>query len=265
MNKVSRINSENVLLCSDLHLNSENFDITKTFCNWLKKNCCECSPVERPEWVLVLGDFFEHWIGDDLLLAKINYDYKDIVESIRDCFSQLRKFEVSIGIMHGNRDFLIGEKLLNYLHSYQLDSSVVLISKSIGKILLLHGDELCTHDTEHQIFRKLVNSREWQSKFISNPIEKRQEIANSIRKKSEFGKKEKSKHMMDIDPHTAEKFLKKNNSKFLIHGHTHLPGRSFLPSGKERWVIPNWTVDNHGRVCGGGIQIKKKEIKQILI
>ena len=265
MNKVSRINSENVLLCSDLHLNSENFDITKSFCNWLTKSCCECPPVERPEWVLVLGDFFEHWVGDDLLLAKINYDYKDIVDSIRDCFIQLRNLGVSIGIMHGNRDFLIGEKLLNHLHSCQLDSSVQLISKSKGKILLLHGDELCTQDTDHQNFRKLVNSKEWQSQFISNSIEKRQEIANAIRLKSELGKTVKSKQMMDIDPHTAEKFLKTTNSNFLIHGHTHLPGRSFLPSGKERWVIPNWTVDKQGRVCGGGIQIKKKEIKQILI
>ena len=263
MSKVSEINAENVFLCSDLHLNPNNKMITTSFCNLLKRVCFSCRPADKPDWILILGDFFEHWVGDDLISTTNHYDYKNIIEMLKECFNEIHKLKISVGIMHGNRDFLIGSKLLNHFYACQLASSVRLTSKFKGNILLLHGDELCTQDTQHQEFRKLVNSLEWQSKFKSLPIDERMSIANSIRSKSEGEKKDKSLEMMDIDPQTADKFLQETNSEILIHGHTHLPGRNLLPSGKERWVIPNWTVDSLGNVCGGGIQIKNDKIVQI--
>ena len=99
--------------------------------------------------------------------------------------------------MHGNRDFLMGEKLLKHIHAQQLDNLVKLkSSQNANDILLVHGDELCTDDTKHQIFRELVKTSHWQEQFKSKPIIERQKIANSLRSQSETEKAAKTMKIM---------------------------------------------------------------------
>jgi UDP-2,3-diacylglucosamine hydrolase len=262
---ISRIKAQSVLICSDLHLSPENLTITNFFCEWLVKYCDKKNPQERPQWLLILGDLFDHWIGDDLINPKNRHSYEKVIKCLKECFFSLQTLNISIGIMHGNRDFLMGDQLLSHLHAKQLAPTVILKSnEKTYDILLVHGDELCTDDAQHQIFRNLVKTSDWQNQFKSKPLFERQKIADSLREKSEEGKKIKTAEVMDVNLKAADVLLKKNNAHVLIHGHTHLPGTNILPSGKYRWVIPNWTVDDLGKVKGGGVQIKKNIISQIL-
>ena len=264
MKKISEINSEKVLICSDLHLSPKNIPITISFCNWIKKYYDQ-SENQQEGWFLILGDLFEHWVGDDLIYSSNDYEYKEIIELLRNSFQFLNNINVKIAIMHGNRDFLIGNRLLQYLHYHQLEPTIVLKSHKALNILLVHGDELCTDDKQHQVFRQTVNSKEWQNQFFSKSIDERLELAKIYRNKSETSKKEKSSFMMDINPQAADQLLERHDSQILIHGHTHLPGHSKLPSGKNRWVIPNWTIDNVGKVRGGAIQVNKNIVTQLSI
>jgi UDP-2,3-diacylglucosamine hydrolase len=261
---ISKIEAKNVLICSDLHLSPENLIITDFFCKWIISQCKNGDDQDKPEWVLILGDLFDRWIGDDQIKSGKDAAFRNVLNKLKKCFLSLKSLNISVGIMHGNRDFLMGSELLAHIHSQQLESEVKLISSgNKSGILLVHGDELCTDDTQHQIFRKLVKTNDWQNQFKSKSLIEREKIAESLRTKSEAGKKTKSKIIMDVNPLSADIFLKKNHADVLIHGHTHLPGKNILPSGKHRWVIANWTVDNYGKVNGGAIQVKRNEITQI--
>ena len=261
---ISKIKAENVLICSDLHLCPENLAITNFFCKWVLSQCDKKTSQSRPEWLLILGDLFDHWIGDDLISSERKDAFTNIIYKLEKCFLTLKSRNIAVGIMHGNRDFLMGDQLLKHLHARQLNNLVKLRSLEKKKdILLLHGDELCTDDTKHQIFRKLVKTSEWQEKFKSKPIDERQKIAKSLRNQSETEKAKKAMEIMDINPNSADFFLANNNADVLIHGHTHLPGRNILPSGKDRWVIPNWTLSDCGKVTGGAIKVIRNKISQI--
>ena len=262
---ISKIKAESVLICSDLHLSPENLPIANFFCDWVTKYCLRGDLKEKPQWLLILGDLFDHWVGDDLIYSEKRYSFDKVIKSLKECFLCLKKLDISIGIMHGNRDFLMGDQLLSHIHAKQLAPMVKLqFNESKDEILLVHGDELCTDDIQHQVFRKMVQTSDWKKKFGSKPLIERQKIAGSLRASSEEGKKLKSMEIMDVNHKAVETLLKKNNAYMLIHGHTHLPGKTTLPSGRLRWVIPNWTFDDYGNVHGGALYVKRNVVSQIL-
>ena len=59
------------------------------------------------------------------------------------------------------------------------------------KILLLHGDTLCTDDLDYQEFRLMVRSEKWQNEMLSKPLDERLMIAEALRKKSKEANMEK--------------------------------------------------------------------------
>ena len=55
----------------------------------------------------------------------------------------------------------------------------------------MHGDSLCTDDVEHQRYREIVLSPEWQSAVLELPITERLQRALNMRMQSETGKAKK--------------------------------------------------------------------------
>ena len=132
-----------VFFISDLHLQESRPELTEAFINFLAKK------INSEDELYILGDFFEQWIGDD----HENQFISLIKKNLREKTTSGSK----IYFMHGNRDFLIGKKFCNDVHSILLDDPHELeISKK--RILLMHGDSLCTDDKDYQEFRSLVLS-----------------------------------------------------------------------------------------------------------
>ena len=261
MQNIKEIKTKKALLCSDLHLNEETKDITETFCFWLKKNCILTNKQDQPEWLLILGDLFDAWIGDDYL--SFNKDSTPL-KDLKNIFFNIKEAGTSIGIMHGNRDFLLGQKICDSFYAQPLHSTVRLVRRTSPVILLMHGDELCVGDTDHQQFRRIVRSKEWKSSFLKKDIEEREIIAKNMRLNSNKSKKNKLMSVMDIDDFEAEMYLKKNKAEVLIHGHTHLPGKYKLKSGKDRWVIPDWKKSKN-KIIGGGIKVTLNSITNLSV
>ena len=67
--------------------------------------------------------------------------------------------------MHGNRDFLMSKSFCKK-YGMQLIKDPTVISLYGKKILLMHGDTLCTDDVEYQKYRKIVRSMEWQQEML---------------------------------------------------------------------------------------------------
>ena len=56
------------------------------------------------------------------------------------------------------------------------------------KILLLHGDTLCTDDHEYQNFRSMVRSSAWQKEMLSKSLKDRLTICKQLKRKKYRGK-----------------------------------------------------------------------------
>ena len=216
---------------SDLHLQS---DMPATFSAW--HNYLQCTPANA---LFILGDLFEVWIGDDVLNNPHSFEAR--------CTRALTQaaHRLSIYIMHGNRDFLMGKVCMQACQATLIDDPCVLVTP-LQRYLLTHGDALCTGDTAYMEFRSQVRTKDWQYAFLSQPLEQRQKTATQMRLQSE-ARKQLAESFTDINSALALEWLEKNHAQHLIHGHTHQPAQHLLSTHHSRWVLSDWDLDSSPR------------------
>ena len=250
---------ESAVLCSDIHLSTSTDKISTAFIHWLQESCLGGIKA-KPEWLLILGDLFDAWIGDDILETANPPEYLIWLVSI---LKEISQSGVKVGIMHGNRDFLIGENFCKKTHAKLLPQEILLShNQSKFNYLLMHGDQLCTDDIEHQEFRKMVLSPNWRNIFLKKDISNRLLIASKMRKESNYAKSKKKQEIMDINVSEVEKQLNLSDASVIIHGHTHRPGSYELPSGRKRIVLPDWRIFKD-KLSGGGLLLKSSGLYQL--
>ena len=213
---------------SDLHLQEDRPDITQAFIGFLDTTAKEA------ERLYILGDLFEAWIGDDLKT--------ELSLIIKEKLSLLNDSSTIIFAMHGNRDFLIGEKFCEDTGITLLDDPCKL--ELFGKAtLLMHGDLLCTKDVDYQEFRNASRDPQWRKEFLNKPIEEREKIAKELRSASKRATNLKNEKIMDVSPEAVEEIMASYNTQLLIHGHTHRPKVHSLKingTSAQRIVLGDW-------------------------
>jgi UDP-2,3-diacylglucosamine hydrolase len=144
--------------------------------------------------------------------------------------------------MHGNRDFLIGERFARATGTVLLnDPSVVELFGT--RVLLMHGDTLCTDDVAYQQFRARVRNPAVQREFLAKTLAERRSIALALQQQNAVTKQTKTEEIMDVTPSEVERTFRAHDCRVLIHGHTHRPARhEVLVDGRrcERWVLADW-------------------------
>ena len=182
------------------------------------------------DFLFILGDLFEYWIGDD-------------ANQFNSVVSALQGLKSKIYFIPGNRDFLIGPKFLNKTNINILQDPT-LIQLGNQEAVILHGDTLCVDDKDYQEFRTLVRSEKWKKNFINLEIDKRLEICKDLRKKSSEAQQSKSDFLMDVNEEEVKKLFKDLNfPQIMIHGHTHRPKKhEYLLDNNicNRWVLDDW-------------------------
>ena len=160
-----------------------------------------------------------------------------------------------IRLMHGNRDFLIGQKLARRYHFDIIDDPYI-DNFSDQPAMLMHGDLLCTDDIAYQNYRRKARSKTIQRIFLLLPLFLRERIAQSLRGTSEKATSDKPADIMDVNQQTVEETMRKAGINLLIHGHTHKPGiHEFELDGKKvtRIVLGDWYKDgNYLRINDDG-------------
>ena len=216
-------------LLSDVHLNASQ---PGTFAAWSKHLLN--TPADA---VLILGDLFEVWVGDDARHAGFEAECADVLRAA----SQRR----ALAFMPGNRDFLVGDALLAEVGMQRLADPTVL--EAWGQHLLLtHGDALCLADVDYQRFRAQVRSEAWQAVFLALPLAARQTQARAMRDASTAHRLQAQARMMplgEVDDAAAAAWLHQAGATTMVHGHTHRPGRHALPGGGQRIVLGDWDFD----------------------
>ena len=218
---------------SDLHLMPEE---PATFAAWSRYMAGTTADA-----VFILGDLFEAWIGDD----------SDIPGSFEGQCGQVlgdTAARVPVYLMHGNRDFLVGQPFLG-AHGVHFLADPTVLDWTGARYLLTHGDLLCTDDVAYQQFRRQVRSGDWQRAVLARPLAERQVMAQQMRAQS-VAEQAKGVVYADIDAALAREWLAHAQAATLIHGHIHRPGDHVLgldAAGRtqRQVVLSDWHIDGH--------------------
>jgi UDP-2,3-diacylglucosamine hydrolase len=214
---------------SDIHLCPQR---PQTFAAWAAH--MRHTPADA---IFLLGDVFELWVGDDCLKTS-GFE--------AECAAVLQEASAhrTVGLMVGNRDFLMGSALLRDCGLMALSDPTIVIAFG-ERALLSHGDALCLADTDYQRFRSLVRSAPWQADFLSKPIAERRDIAQQIRLASMASRESAPNANLgdEIDTATAVQWMHEAGAPTLIHGHIHHPCTETLAPGFVRHVLSEWECD----------------------
>jgi UDP-2,3-diacylglucosamine hydrolase len=216
------------LFVSDLHLDAARPRITRLFLDFLE------TPARNAEAVYLLGDLFETWIGDD--------DDNPLGSAVMDGLRACVVSGTPVHLMHGNRDFLLGDRFVARTGCRLLDDPAC-IDLYGSAVLLMHGDTLCTDDMEYQAFRTRVRNRRWQQGFLQQPIEARRTAARELRCVSRMRANKTPESISDVNHQSVVRVMTHHGVQCLIHGHTHRPAiHEFEIAGKpaRRMVLGAW-------------------------
>lgn len=220
------------LFISDLHLDESRPDITQAFFEFLDQRALIADEL------FILGDFFEVWVGDDedsTFAAQVRAKLKKVSDNGTELF-----------LMRGNRDFMLGRAFAESIGATLLEDPTV-IDLYGERVLLMHGDSLCTRDLEYMKFRKQARSEEFQNMLMSQTLDERRALAAQLRQQSKSMNSLKAEDIMDVTPEEVAKAMDLAQVRVMVHGHTHRPG--YYPveldheERGERIVLGDWEAD----------------------
>ena len=216
------------LFISDLHLDASRPAATQAFLQFLENDAL------KADALYILGDLFEAWVGDD----DPNTHYFTIKRAIR----KLVDGGIPVYFMHGNRDFMIGSGFANET-GVQILEDPYKVTMYGQKILLSHGDILCTDDVRYQRVRQMVRNPEWQAQMRAKPLKERLRISKEARRQSLEQTINMSLDIMDVNQDEVKRVIQKYKVDVLLHGHTHRPGIHDVQVGNRkarRIVLGDW-------------------------
>lgn len=217
------------LLISDLHLSGAVPGTLARFREFLEQR------VAGSDALYILGDLFDTWVGDD--------DDSPPAPEVRRWLRALVDSGTPVHIQHGNRDFLIGEAFCEQSGATLLEEEAV-VTLSGRRVLLMHGDTLCTDDTAYQQARQLLRNPDFISDFLGKTLAERAAIADGYRRQSGEATSLLAAEIMDVNAGAVAAAMARHGVDFLVHGHTHRPGRHSLQDGTaERIVLGEWHPD----------------------
>ncbi len=216
------------LFISDLHLDQSRPQITRLFVDFVHNEAVHAQAL------YILGDLFEAWIGDDAADATAG--------QVAAALETLHDRGVPCFYIHGNRDFLLGDAYARRARMTLLpDPSVIEIEGE--RILLMHGDALCTDDAPYQAFRAQSRVAKWQRDFLARPIAEREAFAVQARAESRRYTRSVEDAITDVNARAVSAAFTRADVRRLVHGHTHRPRRNSLEvdgTTAERIVLGDW-------------------------
>jgi UDP-2,3-diacylglucosamine hydrolase len=231
--RLKALSNRPVYLIADLHLEVGTPATTQLLLDFLT------GPVREAEALYILGDLFEVWIGDDAP--------SETARQVSRALKELSNQDIAIYFLCGNRDFLLGEKFCAESGMQRLEEPVRLEYRGPATALI-HGDTLCTDDTDYQQFRAKVRDPEWQRRTLSRPLWWRRILARFARSISQRRNRSKSAEIMDVNADAVAEAFRMVQIDRLIHGHTHRPAIHRLEvDGRavNRIVLGDWH-ETHG-------------------
>jgi len=216
------------LFVSDVHLGAESAAAIGQFLEFLRAHAA------RAETLYILGDLFESWVGDD--------DRSDAAQQVCAALLELTGSGVPCFVLHGNRDFLLGAGF-EARSGCRLLADPVVAELDGERLLITHGDALCTDDHSYQELRSIVRRPDLQRRFLALPLAHREILADEVRAGSRRHTARTVPTIMDVNGEAVERAFRAARVRRMIHGHTHRPGVHDLSvdgASVQRIVLGAW-------------------------
>lgn len=229
------------LFISDLHLAPERPAMVGLFLDFLQGRA------RSAEALYILGDLFEYWIGDDA-------GHAPEVQPITAALRTLTQSGVPVYVMHGNRDFLLGAEF-EAATGCRLLADPSVIDLHGERVLVMHGDTLCTDDVDYLKFRAMVRNPPWIAGFLAKSIPERLAMVREVREVSKTAMAAKKPEIMDVNTDAVAAAFHAHGVRHLIHGHTHRPAQHrFDLDGQpvQRTVLGDWYDQGSVLSCDAG-------------
>jgi UDP-2,3-diacylglucosamine hydrolase len=218
------------LFVSDLHLSSQRPEKVTLFKKLM------AGPAKQAEAFYILGDLFDDfWIGCD----DQHPPNPEVISSLLDYSNDK---QTQLFIMRGNRDFHLSKDFATATGCTLIDDpfDIVLDGK---KVLIMHGDTLCTDDVKYQKWRSFITNPfvKWIYSIMPLPLRKR--ISHGVRGYAAEAVQKKAPGIIDAAERTIIETMNKFGVETLIHGHTHRQAmHEFKLNGKPatRIVLGDW-------------------------
>ena len=216
------------LFISDLHLDDRRPETTALLLRFLAEEA------HSADALYILGDLFEFWLGDDVP--------SKCAVAVAAALAELKTRGVPCFFMHGNRDFLVQQ-------DYAESAGMTLLPEEHvadlygERVLLMHGDSMCTDDIPYQQFRSLVRNPLWQQDFLAKTPAERLQTAVEARDASAAHKDTVDMNIMDVNAGQVLDRFARHGVYRMIHGHTHRPATHELQvNGRtaQRIVLGDW-------------------------
>ena len=233
------------LFVSDLHLDAACPEIARQFHAFLE------SEARSAEALYILGDLFEAWLGDD--------DPDPAARATVRALRALTDSGVPVFVMHGNRDFLLGERFCRETGATLLPDGTV-IELCGERAVLMHGDALCTDDASYQRLRRIVRNPMVRGIFRIMTLNQRRALAARMRSGSRAHVGMTAPEIMDVNAEAVAHAFREAGVRTMIHGHTHRPAVHPLEidgAPAKRIVLGDWyTQGSVLEVSAGGFELR---------
>ena len=197
------------LFVSDLHIDAQHREIARQFVGFLEGEAAGADAL------YILGDLFESWVGDDAPDA----DQEHVIGAL----AALAGRGVPCFVMHGNRDFLLGPTFCRRA-GVQLLPDPVIVTLYGERVLVMHGDALCSDDRAYQRLRATVRDPDWQRRFLKLSVAQRRALAGAARAGSRAHTAQLDEMIADVNATSVAAALRAAGTATVLHGHTHRPG-----------------------------------------
>lgn len=233
------------LFVSDLHLDAASPEIARRFHAFL------AGEARSAEALYILGDLFEAWLGDD--------DPDPAARATVGALRALTDSGVPVFVMHGNRDFLIGERFCRETGATLLPDGTV-IDLHGERAVLMHGDALCTDDASYQRLRRIVRNPVVRGLFRIMTLDQRRALAARLRAGSRAHVGMTAPEIMDVNADAVAQAFRMAGVRTMIHGHTHRPAIHPLEvdgAPAKRIVLGDWyTQGSVLEASPGGFELR---------
>ena len=139
---------------------------------------------------------------------------------------------VPVGIIVGNRDFLLGPRFAEAAGAMLLPERVV-VDVAGTPTLLMHGDEMCTSDVAYQRFRAFTHDPRRQPYFLALPYAAAaRHRRRGLRRKSRAATAVKPEAILDVEPAAVDAAFR-DGERRADHPWPHAPSGA-APSRRRR-------------------------------
>ncbi len=212
-----------MVLVSDTHLSAGHPEGVERFLRFLRGPCAAASRV------ILLGDLFDFWVSPAQVRDPV---LGGVFEGLRTLFAG----GIDTCFIEGNRDFAATPELA--AAGVRRLPDVDVIESGERRIVVTHGDLLCTRDVRYQALRRVVRRSLMRHVLRALPERAALRLGTGARAGSRRETMNKAYGDMGLVPDAVAALLRAHDADALVCGHVHWGKRFAIDiDGSPRDVV----------------------------